>query len=305
MSSSRSLLALTLLACAVSSAAASSAGSSSPAASSAGSSSPAVARSAAAPSADCDACLLVVGVAAEIGHANSSTLAQLLKSLDGICAAVAGNSSAICDLIAELIVDDALPFIDVQLDTLAWPIPQGVCSLFLPVCYNPCCTADYAPEQVRLALTDAAGEMRVSWVTLTSGEGAAAGVAWGAAGGALSSSAPVETVRNYTFGNWIGFISTATMTGLAPGSAYDYQVGSAAAGLSRRFSFRTLAADAGSAATPVRIVQIGDMGYGPHSNLTCATVKGLVEAGQVDLIMHVGDVSCVRCRAARRRPLAR
>ena len=244
------------------------------------------------PSAECDACLLVVGVAADIGHANATTLKELLASLDAVCAAVAGNLSSICDLIADLVVDEALPFIDVQLDTLAWPIPQGVCSLFVPVCYNPCCEAAYEPEQVRLAYTGNASEMRVAWVTLTDGGGAAggAGVSWGPAGGPLASTAPAETLRNYSFGNWIGYITTATMTGLAPGTAYDYQVG-AKVGISRVFSFRTLAADAGSAATPLRFVQIGDMGYGPHSNTTVDTVTAMVARGEIDFVLHVGDVS--------------
>ena len=250
------------------------------------------AASPAPPSSDCEACLFVVGVAADIGHANASTLKELLVSLDAICAAVAGNLSSICDLIAEIVVDDALPFLDVQLDTLAWPIPQGVCSLFVPVCFNPCCEADYAPEQVRLAFTGNASEMRVAWVTLTDGGGAAggAGVTWGPSGGPLTNSAPIETLRNYTYGDWIGYISTATMTGLAPGAAYDYQVGGKA-GLSRVFSFKTLASDAGSVATPLRFIQIGDMGYGNHSDVTVATMAAMVAAGEVDFILHVREPS--------------
>jgi hypothetical protein len=113
--------------------------------------------------------LLVVGAAAAAGEANATTVAEVLAALDDVCVAVAGNASALCELFVNVTVDGLLPFLDKQLNTLAWPIAQGVCSLFVPVCFNPCCDADYAPEQLRLALTGDATEMRVSWVTLTDG----------------------------------------------------------------------------------------------------------------------------------------
>ena len=49
------------------------------------------------------------------------------------------------------------------------------------------------------------------------------------------------------------------MTGLAPGSAYWYRVGSAAQGWSGVFNFSTLPANAGTAERPLRIIQISDM----------------------------------------------
>ena len=258
------------------------------------------AAAAAPPTAECDLCLLVVGAAAAAGEANATTVAEVLAVLDDVCVAVAGNASALCEILANVTVEGLLPFLDKQLNTLAWPIAQGVCSLFVPVCFNPCCDADYAPEQLRLALTGDASEMRVSWVTLTDGsaEPGSAGVRWApaaaaAATGLLPLFQPAESVRNYTFGNWVGFVSTATMTGLAPGAAYTYTVGTSTA-QSSAATFRTLAAGAGSAATPLRIVQIGDMGYGPNSNATVATVAAMVAAGAVDLVIHVGDGACAR-----------
>jgi hypothetical protein len=52
------------------------------------------------------------------------------------------------------------------------------------------------------------------------------------------------------------------MTGLTPATTYSYRVGDAAGGWSAVFNFSTLPADVGSAAHPLRIVHIGDMGYG-------------------------------------------
>jgi hypothetical protein len=61
--------------------------------------------------------------------------------------------------------------------------------------------------------------------------------------------------------------------------------------MSNTFSFRTLEADAGSEAHPLRVASIGDMGYGPASDATVARVTGLVQAGQIDLVIHDGDIS--------------
>ena len=81
------------------------------------------------------------------------------------------------------------------------------------------------------------------------------------------------------------------MTGLDAGSSYDYQVGDGAAAWSATRTFATLPADVGSAARPLRIVQIGDMAYDTNSDNTVARVAALVAAGQVDLVLHIGDIS--------------
>ena len=47
------------------------------------------------------------------------------------------------------------------------------------------------------------------------------------------------------------------MTGLARGTPYSYRVGDAAGGWSAVFNTTTMPADVGSAATPLRIIQIG------------------------------------------------
>jgi hypothetical protein len=41
----------------------------------------------------------------------------------------------------------------------------------------------------------------------------------------------------------------------------------------------------------MRIVSVGDMGYGETSDDTVATLTQLVEAGKVDFVLHDGDIS--------------
>jgi len=234
---------------------------------------------------DCTTCTAIVGIAQEIAE-NATTLRHVAGLLDEACHIFAPNATSTCEAVVN-VTTNLLPWIDKQLNTLAWPIPQGFCSVFLPVCENPCCSEPAVPEQVHLALTGNPSEMSVSWVTLDNAADSA--VQWGVVGsGGLPFSAPAA-ISTYTNGGWVGTIYVATMTGLLPGTQYVYSVGSnsSAGGVSEVFSFTTLAADAGSEARPLRIVQLGDTGYGNNSDVTIATITAMVAAGDVDLVLHV------------------
>jgi hypothetical protein len=236
---------------------------------------------------DCATCTTIVGIAQEIAE-NATTLRQVVGLLDEACHIFAPNATSTCEAVVN-ITTSLLPWIDKELNTIAWPIPQGFCSVFLPVCENPCCSEPAVPEQVHLALTGNPSEMSVSWVTLDNAADSA--VQWGVVGGGgLPFSAPA-TISTYTNGGWVGTIYVATMTGLLPGTQYAYSVGSnsSAGGVSEVFSFTTLAADAGSEARPLRIVQLGDTGYGNNSDVTIATISAMVATGEVDLVLHVSS----------------
>jgi len=71
----------------------------------------------------------------------------------------------------------------------------------------------------------------------------------------------------------------------------SYRVGSDASGWSSVRNFSTLPSNAGSTARPLRLIHIGDMGWGDKSNDTIARVGTLIAAGSVDGILHTGDVS--------------
>jgi hypothetical protein len=81
------------------------------------------------------------------------------------------------------------------------------------------------------------------------------------------------------------------MAALAPATTYEYRVGDAALGVSAVFNFSTMPLNAGSAARPLKVLQIADMGYGPNSDATVTALTERVEAGEVDFIVHPGDVS--------------
>ena len=75
-------------------------------------------------------------------------------------------------------------------------------------------------------------------------------------------------------------VHEAVLTNLAPNTQYYYRVGDNVGGWSSVFSFTTLPSDIGSTARPLRIAQIGDMGYGPHSDATVATIAQWVKDGK-------------------------
>ena len=95
---------------------------------------------------------------------------------------------------------------------------------------------------------------------------------------------------SYTNGGWIGTIHTAIMTHLEPGTEYQYRVGDASGGWSDVTIFTTLPPDIGTTSRPLRMVQIGDTGFGDESNETIAAITKLVDQGQVDVMLHVGDI---------------
>ena len=172
---------------------------------------------------------------------------------------------------------------------------KGVCSVFVPVCTQPCCESAIEPEQVHLALTGNLSEMSVSWVTLNKTQTST--VQWGpgpcTSGGSFPSSSSGFT-RTYTQGGWLGIVHIALMTGLQPGTRHCYRVGDPASGSwSQEFNFTTIPADVGSFSSPLVLLQTGDMGYGPNSDSTVAALLNEVHTRPtgVHLWLHIGDTS--------------
>ena len=184
----------------------------------------------------------------------------------------------------------ALPKIFKALEGLAWDVPFNLCAmLFNNVCTRNCCDAPYSPEQVYITLADNKdfSKMRVTWVTLRDAN--ATNVVYQADGGAVQTSVS-EPTRTYTFGGWIGTINTAVMTGLKPDTRYTYSVGSIH-NRSQSFSFRTFPTNIGTPERPARVMQIADMAYDGSSDNTVARIMERVHNGEVDLIVHNGDIS--------------
>lgn len=232
-------------------------------------------------------CLLCQAVVHELDRfaSNQSSVARVIAGLQQDCGTLFNHTlREACDALANDAVE-LLPFIDRELSSLAWD-DEGVCAA-LGKCEVPCCKSD-APEQVHLALRPSPHEMTVMWTTRDAGP--AVSVWWGGSSSALTHSASeLGPPLTYTHFGWRGYLHSATLTGLEPNRTYFYRVGSASS--QPVHSFRTLAMGAGGATTPLRIVVIGDMGYGPMSDATVAEVTRRVEAAEVDLVLHNGDVS--------------
>ena len=239
----------------------------------------------------CAECKVFANEMFEIG-ANATFRELVDAGINSSCPVLFPKSSHICDVLGEAVVNDLIPFIDKQLLTIAWDA-QAFCSNFVPVCFNPCCATPTGPEKLRLSLTGRAGltEMAVSWTTLqnTSTHTVQWGV--GSAPGTPLPSSSNGWSRTYTHGGWIGIVHTAIMTDLEPGMPYTYRVGDANGGWSRTWNFTTLPTNAGTTQRPMRLLNIGDMGYSNDSDATVAALEAEIDAGTVDLLLHVGDVS--------------
>jgi hypothetical protein len=91
-----------------------------------------------------------------------------------------------------------------------------------------------------------------------------------------------------------GEIHSVELTGLSPGTAYSYSVGGSgeagkAASAAPQFSFKT--APAVGPGVALKLAVVGDLGQTENSSATVNAIKALVDHGDVDLVLHAGDLS--------------
>lgn len=237
---------------------------------------------------DCDLCAVVVKKLGLVGG-NTTSINNTIQHLQEDCDKVFSHNSTLykaCSAIANQTVE-ILPFLDDQIGTLAWD-NKDVCAV-LNQCEVPCCKAKSTPEQIHLSLRQLSSEMRVTWVTLRDTNTHT--VQWGLSEQAVSSQQQDGTVTTYTQAGWIGKIHSAVMVGLKPSTDYFYRVGDATGGFSPVFKFRTLCANPATDACPLTVGVVGDMGYANHSDVTIESLTRLASSGQIDLLVHNGDIS--------------
>ena len=246
---------------------------------------------------------------------NATTVDEILASLETDCAAKyprQPGKKSFCDEVAEVFVQIP-PGLFEGLETLAWPIPLGVCAT-AGKCQTVCCAEGNSPEQVHLSLSGFGdtSRMGVAWVDLAG------------AGSVVEYSGPwvndpdhdddpaTVTVSGDTTtypagdagwgagvapqGAWVGTVHRALMTGLEAGSTYKYRVSAGGAGdpFSEWFTFNTLPAAEAFEADPtlsLNFAIVGDMDYAEKSDATVANMESLVDAGLLDVVVHSGDVS--------------
>ena len=234
---------------------------------------------------ECAMCKSIAAQAREFSS-NASALAHAIHALDGKCAHLFHNGSAVEELCEELAkaAVGLIPDIENGLSTLAWD-DHATCAA-LGTCHAPCCAHATAPEQIHLSLSRRPSEMVVMWTTLQ--ETATHTVEWGLAADHLTSTASGNTSTYGWFG-WQGTMHRATMVGLQPKTRYYYRVGDASGGHSTVYSFKTLDPTAGGA-TPLRIAWVADMGWGGRSTDTIGRLTDLAQSGAIDLLVHPGDI---------------
>jgi hypothetical protein len=221
---------------------------------------------------------------------NETTVAGILAKIESGCAHLKSpDDQKTCDKVAEVFTAIP-PSLFKGMESLAWPVPLATCAT-IRKCKAPCCAADAPPEQVHLSLhpTDRT-VMGVTWVTLDDkGAEHPTIVQWG-----TSPEGPFKQIAfghedTYTQAGWVGLLHKATMTDLAPATRYYYQVGSdttSTAGWSQVFSFKTF----DPAAPHTRFAVVADMAYDENSDGVVAHIEALVDAGEVDVVVHSGDI---------------
>eukprot|EP00048_Salpingoeca_helianthica_P016303 m.231573 g.231573 ORF g.231573 m.231573 type:complete len:532 (-) comp18412_c0_seq1:113-1708(-) len=241
----------------------------------------------------CEECTDIVNIMFDVAE-NATVRAEFEADINASCRKYIPKEADICIKYGDALVDKLLPWIDKELKGLACRDARAVCSNFVQACKNPCCATPTLPEKVRLSIYDLPGGngtgFVATWTTLMNTSTHT--VQWGTSN--TSGTFPYSAnglSRTHTHGGWVGVVHSAAMTNLRPATRYFYRVGDASGGWSRVWSFETLPTNAGTSARPLRVLQIGDMGYGPKSDKTVAEMIKEVDAGTVDLVLHVGDVS--------------
>lgn len=160
-----------------------------------------------------------------------------------------------------------------------------------------CPPSDAAPDQVHIALAGS-GSVAVSWFTARQ---AASVVQFGLSAADLNLNATGSS-RQYLANH--GWHHRVELTGLAPGTTFSYRVGDGDRQWGRTFRFQTLVEDA---AATVALGVVGDLGWenssarpmllsvdGLHKSWSATetrnTMLGLVEAGTIDAVWHLGDI---------------
>eukprot|EP01104_Vermistella_antarctica_P006901 TRINITY_DN17600_c0_g1_i1.p1 TRINITY_DN17600_c0_g1~~TRINITY_DN17600_c0_g1_i1.p1 ORF type:complete len:436 (+),score=22.24 TRINITY_DN17600_c0_g1_i1:69-1376(+) len=150
------------------------------------------------------------------------------------------------------------------------------------------------PEQIHISWPGIAGQMAVTWVTPGNTTDPGSYVYYGDSPGNLSLSTS-GSYHRYTAGGWNNTIHTVVLTGLTPSSTYFYRCASfsredADNGLSPTFSFQAAPAP-DDFPLPLNVAVYGDMGTQWGSNQTVTYMTDRVTDGDVDFLLHVGDIA--------------
>lgn len=233
------------------------------------------------PSEQCDYCKETID-SLQMKWTNETTVNEILADLEAQCKTLPLKQRQLCDAAVQVLVQIPAGIFE-GIASLAWPVSLGMCAT-INQCQVNCCPADSPPEQIHLSLASTDRSlMGVSWVTLSGKDSI---VKYGEDKNNLSS-VNVGTIDTYTKAGWIGVIHRALMTDLKPATTYYYQVGADDnSGWSEIYSFTTFNPN-----KELNFAVIADMAYDVNSDDTVADLIKLVDQGQLDVVIHSGDIS--------------
>lgn len=235
---------------------------------------------------ECNLCMDVVGDAESYLEANS-TYQDLLKFIqDDICTLLPSGDQAKCDDIAETVVDD------LEAEAV-WGLKGfssfALCSM-LSICDVYCCELPFRPEQVHVAVTGDPTEMAVSWVTGSEVPNPTVEVGVLSGNTCNYSISTSATVTTYEHAGWHGYIYHAVVTGLTPSKKYCYHVGDPEWDWSFT-DYTFTAAPKIAPDTEFTFAVYGDMGICDVSDMNVFSLTKLAQNGDIDLVLHAGDIS--------------
>jgi len=166
---------------------------------------------------------------------------------------------------------------------------RGRSAIFLFVAL--CAAKSYLPDQVRLAWSDRVDQVVVSWNTVnTTSDDYQGLVQYGLESGKYTLSVNGWSEPSYTCFNKAPKIHHGLLEKLTPSTTYFYRVGSTKDGYSKEFSFVTQPEANKYNKEGYRFAFYGDMGI-DYSNYTIERVVDYMNAGKIDTVLHVGDIS--------------
>lgn len=232
---------------------------------------------------ECNLCMDVVGDIESFLEANS-TYQDLLDFIQkDVCTLLPPEDQQKCDDIAETVVDD------LEAEAV-WGLKGfssfALCSM-LSICDVYCCELPYRPEQVHLQVTGDPTQMVVSWVTGSDVPNPQ--VQFGTSSGVYPYMAKAN-ITTYTHGGWHGYIYHAMLTNLTTSTRYYYRVGDPVWDWSfTEFNFKS--APALGPDSTVRMAVYGDMGICDVSDMNVFSLTKLAQSGDIDMVLHAGDIS--------------
>ena len=152
-------------------------------------------------------------------------------------------------------------------------------------CFTSCCTSDWNPEQVHLALGMDYSEMTVSWVTFNAWENPQV-IFWeyGSNPSGVVLSVVQANITTYHAGGWMGTIYNATITDLLPGTKYKYKItgetNSTTSLISLEHHFTTDIAESSEPLQSRDLMTLSSIAFEP--NVTASIVAYMGDIGTTD-----------------------